>query len=190
MYKTIFAALAVLAATPGQATQDNSAPSAASESDPAALAAARDLLRAVRYEQQIAATARQSLDATLTTILREVSNREGALPAELEAQFRVAVRDHVERLIVDIQSTALEDAAHIYARHFTAEEIRRIQSLQTDPVMVKMQGIAPQLASELMQIGIAPAARREPELRENLRQLIERWQAQHPEQQPTASDPA
>ena len=80
-------------------------------------------------------------------------------------------------MVQDLKKTALEDAARIYARYFTAAEIRELQQLQTRPVMVKAQSVMPQLMPELMQIGIKAAAARQPATQERIRKLVEAWTA-------------
>lgn len=182
MFRTIFAAAAFVAFTPALAAQGTAPPTPATDVDPAALAAARDLLRALNYEDQFAATARQAVDPTMTTVLRELSNQPGEVPAGLEAEVRTIVRDYVEQLIVELRPTVLDDAAHVYARYFSADEIRQLQGLMTHPVLVKMQSIAPQLSSDLTQIGIAAAARRLPALREHVREVVQEWWRRQPEQ--------
>ena len=181
MFRTIFAAAAFVAFTPGLAAQGTAPPTPATDVDPAALAAARDLLRALNFDEQFAATARQASESTMTTMLRELSSQQPAIPAGLEAEVRTAMRAHIEQMIVEMRPTVLDDAARVYARYFTADEIRQLQGLMTHPVLVKMQSMAPQLSNELMQIGVAAAARRLPALQDRLHEVVQEWQRRQSE---------
>ena len=180
MKKMIFAALVLAMATPALAMQAGQAPPSA-QPDAAALAAARDLLRSLNYEQQFEAGARQASEASFVTVLQQAEARfQAAVPEELEAEVRSIVRDNVERMIAEMRPTVLEDAARIYARYFTAAELRELQQLMTHPVMARMQQVGPQLTTDLMQIGIAASARRMPELMASIQSAIEAWQQRQP----------
>jgi uncharacterized protein len=189
MFKTVFAALAFAAATPGLAAQGTAPPAPAANADPDAIAAARELLGALNYDDQFAVTARQTSESTLTTMLRELSSQQRALPVELEAEFRTIMRDHVEQMIVEMRPTVVDDAARVYARYFTAGEIRQLQELMTHPVLAKMQSIGPQLSNELLQIGVAASVRRLPALQERLREVVQEWQRRQPEQAAVPAEP-
>ena len=186
MRKMIFAALVLAMATPALAMQAGQAPPSA-QPDAAALAAARDLLHALNYEQQFEAAARQASEASFVTTLQEVeAGFHADLPDEVEAEIRTIMREHVERMIAEMRPTVLEDAARVYARYFTAAELREVGRLMGHPVMAKMQLVGPQLTTELMQIGVAASARRIPELMAQVQSAIEAWQQRHPaRQQPT-----
>ena len=180
MKKTIFAALVLAMATPAPAMQAGQAPPSA-QPDAAALAAARDLLRSLNYEQQFEAGARQASEASFATTLQEIEARAQAdVPEEVEAEIRGIVREHVERMIAEMRPTVLEDAARVYARYFTADELREVGRLMGNPVMAKMQQVGPQLTTELMQIGVAASARRMPELMASIQSAIEAWQQRQP----------
>ena len=181
MFRTIFAAVAFAAATPGLAAQGMAPPPPAAAADPAALEAARDLLRALNYEEQFAVTARQTSESTVTTMLRELSSQQSVIPAGLEAEVRTIMRDHIEQVIVEMRPTVLDDAARVYARYFTSDEIRQLQILMTNPVLAKMQSFGPQLTNDLVQIGVAASARHMPALQERLRDVVREWQRRQPE---------
>jgi hypothetical protein len=181
--RVLIAGLAVMTAAPASAFQ-SATPSSPSEPAADALEAARQLLRSVNYNDQLAATARQSADASFEAVTRELAQHfQTEFPPELMAQFRTIMRENVEQLIADMQPTALEDAARVYARYFTAAEIMELQRLQSHPVLVKMQRIAPQFTADLARIGIEASARRMPQIVERMRAVVEEWQ-RHSEAQP------
>lgn len=178
MKRKVILAVAAFVTAATTAAQPGAAPSAGSEAqDPAAMREARDLLRATGFEAQIEASVIQSGESTFNTVMRQMEAQAGQdFPDDLEARIRSIMRDDLARLAADMRPTALEDAARVYARYLTAEEIRELRRLQTHPVMVKFQRIAPQFMDDLMQIGVAAAARRMPQLMERVRTEIEAWQ--------------
>jgi hypothetical protein len=86
-----------------------------------------------------------------------------------------------------MKPTALDDAARIYAKYFTAEEIRELQRLQSNPVMAKAQKLAPQLTTDLIQIGMARATARLPALSRQIDVAVHDWFARHKQAAPHRS---
>ena len=118
-------------------------------------------------------------------MMREFGRQFGEpVPSDLRGRLHSVMMDNVSTLIAELRPTALEDAARVYARYFTAAEIRELRQLQTNPVMIKMQRVAPQFMSELMQIGIAASARRMPEVNARVRREIEAWQRDRRDRRP------
>lgn len=153
--------------------------------DPAAVAEARDLLRATGFEEQLGTTMDRMAEDTFNTVLHEAETRTGnAMPADLRGRIHRILMEHVARTLAEMRPTALDDAARVYARYFTAAEIRELRQLQTSPVMIKMQRVAPRFMSELMQIGVAASARHMPEADAELRREIEAWQHDQNSRQP------
>lgn len=144
------------------------------------LAAARDLLRASEFERQMELSAAQSAHATFTTLLEAEEKRQGtSMPDDLRKAVQSVLDDHMSALVAELKRTGLEDAARIYARYFTAEELRELQRLQTHPVMKKAQAIGPLLLGDLMQIGVRAAAERQPALEAELKRVVREWLASH-----------
>lgn len=155
-------------------------PVVATEPDPAALAEARGLMHDLDFEAQMVRTAREAGERTFATMMREIPARSGEqIPAELRERVRAVLMQNVARVIDEMRPTALEDAARIYARYFTADELREIRRVQTNPVMMKMQRLSPQLLAELMQIGIAASARHMPEVTAQVQRVIAQWRREH-----------
>lgn len=150
----------------------------AQTADERAIDAARSLLKESGYETQMAATARLVSTATFDEAVKAYSNQQGGeMPDDLVAEVKAAVGAEVEIMIAQLQATGLEDAARIYARYFTAEEIERFSVLQQDPVMKKAQTVMPQLMTELSQIGMKVAAERSPALQAKIATLLEQRSA-------------
>jgi len=150
--------------------------------DPAALAAARALLEATDFDAQVERSAQLSSQAAFGTMLRTMEQQQQIdFPADLEAELRTILADHMDGFVAELRRTALEDAARVYARYFTAQEIAELQRLQTHPVMVKFQRIAPEVMTELGQIGLAVEAPRMAELDRRMRAAVEGWLARSAE---------
>lgn len=163
-------------------------PTAQPASDPAALAEARGLLRDIDFEGQMDRTAREGAERSFDTIMRETQASYGQeIPAELRARVHAILMEDVGRIVDEMRPTALDDAARIYARYFTAAELQEIRRIQTNPVIMKMQRLAPQFLPELMQIGVAASARHMPELMERVRQAVEQWEREQQARRPHVS---
>jgi hypothetical protein len=171
MIRTISLALAALffaAAVPAMAQ---------AEPDADALAAARELLRATDFDTQLEQSAQLTAQSMFTTMIAALEEEHGQdFPDDLEAELRQLLVEHTENFLVDLRRTALEDSARIYARYFTADELRELLRLQTHPVMVRFQSIAPQFTAELAQIGLAAELPHLAELQRRFNETIEAWQ--------------
>ncbi len=97
-------------------------------------------------------------------------------PEDLKASIRAIVIEDVSGIIAEMKLTALDQAAAIYARYFTADELRELERLQSNPVMEKFRRIAPGFITELTQVGIAAAAERMPALQAKVRAAIEDYE--------------
>ena len=175
MLRLSIAIAAALLAVPA-ATQAASA-TAGHAQDQAAIEAARELLRAADFEAQVADTARQSAMASFETMIAAAEARQGKpMPADLKERVSRVVMENVDELLAAIKPTALNDAAAIYARYFTVEELRELIRLQDHPVMVKWKRIAPAFTAELMQIGVAALAEHQPAMQARTEAEIAAWE--------------
>jgi hypothetical protein len=146
--------------------------------DPAAVDAARDLLRSVNLEGQMEQTAQQAARATFDTVIAAEEARQGKpLPADLKVAVRGVVAAQTSEMVVELKKTGLEDAARIYAHYFSADELRELQRLQAQPVMKKAQAVGPTLLIELSQLGVRAAAARQPQVKAALDRAIADWAA-------------
>ena len=172
MNPTVFLAAALLAtASPALAAADD-AP------DPAAVAAARDLLVSSDFEAQMERTAATVMAATLHTVLEQAEAAHGvAIPDDLKRRVRAILDQHRRDLMAAMKPNALEDAAMIYARYFTAADIAEIKRFQTSATGIKMQAVTPMLMAELSQIGMREASRLRPALEASIQSEIQSWAA-------------
>jgi hypothetical protein len=96
----------------------------------------------------------------------------------MEAELRRIILEENLRTMNGARQTLAEEAAQVYARYFTADEIRELQRLQTSPVMQKMQRIAPQFMGEMVQMGMRASAARQPEIRQRVLAALVRIRAE------------
>jgi hypothetical protein len=167
---SIFAAVAIALCTPAFAQSG-------AKSDSAALSAARDYLVSTGFEQQMEQGALQNVKATYNTMVAAREKQTGQpMPQDLKAKVLNLLQAETADVVADMKKTALNEAALIYARYFTAAELKELQALQTHPVMAKVHRVAPSMTSELMQIGIRASEARQPQLQAKIQKLVDDWQ--------------
>jgi hypothetical protein len=178
MLRKLLAGAALVAAVPAPAAQPE-VPAPREEPDPAAIAAARGLLEATDFNRQLEHSARLTGQTTFATALATLQRQHSTdFPDALELELHRIVDEHIEESIAILLPTALDDTARIYARYFTAAELVELQRLQTHPVMVRFQQIAPQFVAELAQIGVPADVERMPELLRRLGEAVAAWTAE------------
>lgn len=174
--------LAATAATASEAPAPQSVSTADAAQDFAAVEAAVRLLRSQDYEKQMEEAALRGANATFDTMLEHYAQEGSAPPQDLVDEIRLVVLNNTRDLVEEMKKTALNDAAAIYARYFTAAEIDELMALQSHPVMKKAQQVTPRMMPELVQIGIKAAASRQIELKAKIAETIEAWQARQPKE--------
>ncbi|MCB2013729.1 MAG: DUF2059 domain-containing protein [Sphingobium sp.] len=170
---------ALLALAPQALAETGSDSIPETQQDFAAFEVAREMLLATGFKENLSKTAVRSADLFFNEGIASAEKETGPIDDELKAQIRVVVAEEVHQIAGDMQDTALDDAAHIYARHFTLEELRRLREINTDPVMKKAQTLLPQMMPELMQVGIRAAEKRKPKMKQRIHDLVEQWFADH-----------
>jgi uncharacterized protein len=146
--------------------------------DPDAVAAARELLRATNFEQQLPAMTDQMSNTIMNQMMAQARADGRPLTPRMEAELRRIMVEENRTTMTGARTAMAEDAAQIYARYFTADEIRELTRLQTAPVMQKMQRVAPQFMSEMAQMGMRASAARQPEIRQRVTAALERIRAE------------
>jgi hypothetical protein len=118
------------------------------------LAAAWELasLTSASVVTQIAATLTNETWPTVEAALRVKNPR-------IDAGTLAALRREFEDLQARATLEALADAAPIYARHFTAEELRALIAFYRTPVGAKALTVMPRASLELLQ-GMGPRLQR------------------------------
>jgi len=154
-------------------------PPARQDADAETMAAALDLIDQNDIEKQMMATGVLVADAAMRSQLEALRKQGVDMPAELVAQVRELVLADSNALISDLARTVRADTAFVYARYFTAPELRELKVLQSHPVMRKMYALTPQIAAELSKIGMDKAAERQPGLQRKIQALVEKWLANH-----------
>jgi hypothetical protein len=163
-----------LLAAPAAAQTSVSPPS--QQIDPAGMEAARALLRGSDFEAQMEEGSRHGVSATFDTIISAAEARRGEpMPSDLKDRVKLILLEASDEMVASMKQTALDDAALVYARYFTADELRELLRLQDNPVMVKFRKVGPAFTAELMQIGVAAAARQMPELQARVQAEIDQW---------------
>jgi hypothetical protein len=178
MLKWFLVAIAVCASSAASAQPAPSSTQTRTQPDTEAIAAARELLAATDFLSQMNQAAHLTAQATFGSLLQQIEARNGFdFPEELRTELRQIMLEEVDVRLAAMRETVLDDAAEIYGRYFSAEEIRELQRLQTHPVMRRLQQIAPQLTAELAQLGLAGAVERAPELERRISAAVEAWLA-------------
>jgi hypothetical protein len=144
----------------------------------AALAAARDLLVAIDFDRQMEQTGMAMGNAAFEhNIVREEEKHGITMPADLKQRIRLIINEQLTMMLTDLKRTARDDAAQIYADYFSADELRRLAVLQTDPVMRKAHSVMPQMMPRLAQIGLKKASELEPAMLAKIQEAVEEWAA-------------
>lgn len=141
------------------------APAAAAAIDPAALAAARELLVSMNYRDVVGKMfeqMRKSMPAMMQQGATAAINADNKLDA---AQKTAALAKMNKELGPAVEAIGgifsdptlfdemMQDTAALYARHFTVTELRQIAAFYKSPVGAKMLTSMPQLMNESMQSG-------------------------------------
>lgn len=151
--------------------------------DPAAVAAARELLVSSGAEKQVVAMSQKASYTMIDAVVARERSRSGVdLPDDFKAGLKAVVDRHLAKYGGELTAAVIDNGSRIYARYFTADEIRELQRLQSDPVMIKFRGLAPEIMGAFMDVGVAAASVHQDELEAELKAAAERWAAQHAEQ--------
>ena len=169
MKAVVFALLLTLASTPSFGQGGDRL---------AALTAARDLLLSVGFERQMELSGIAMANSVFEQNVAAAEKQRGeALPADLKQKVRIAMNEEIGAMMTELKRTALDDAAQIYADHFTAEELRRLAVISADPVMRKSQQLMPQMLPKLAQIGLKVAEDRKPIMQQKIKEVVDQWLA-------------
>jgi hypothetical protein len=133
--------------------------------DPAALAAAQDLFDAMNYRtlmvgtmrqmgQGIGASMRAGAEAAIknSSKMSDAQKKEALAKMETELPPRVAALQDVmnDPTVID---EILAETVPLYARNYSADELKQIAAFYRTPVGAKMLATTPKLMGEGMQIG-------------------------------------
>jgi hypothetical protein len=141
--------LAVLA-TPiaiGPAAAQVGAPVGQSPPSAEALAAARDLMAVLSKD-----TIRQMTASMMAQIWPTIERGLRAKQPNITAAQVADLRGEYERIFLNYMNDLMADAPTLYARYFTADELRQMLAFHQSPVGQKSLRILPQLTVELFQM--------------------------------------
>jgi sugar-specific transcriptional regulator TrmB len=180
MRQCLFSAFTLLACV--ATTQANAAAPAeksgneTTAEDFAAFSAAREMLIGIGFEKNLEEVMLRMGDMSFSESLA-ASEREYSItfPDDLRDQLRRLVAETVHEMANELKKTVLDDAAHVYAKYFTAAEIRELQEIQRNPVMAKANKVMPAMQVELASIGVKAAAARQPSIQRQVKDVVERW---------------
>lgn len=181
MMRALLFAATLVAATPVMA---ETAP------DAATLAAARELMQVTDVRGQMRELGPRTADA-MGQQMRQMFN-ENEMPPGLSTQLSAAMQAFVGSMDSLFTPELIDRIAVIYARHFTADELRRVTVMMKDPVMLKFRAEMPGLVVEMMPMTFEAMKPQQKQFQERIRQIITDWMKQHPEDKaklrsPTAS---
>ena len=142
--------------------------------DPARLAEAVRLLDAEGFEANVLRSSELELEAALAGMTEQLQKMLGdAIPVNLLADMRQTMRDH-SRTTLHARLPGMKlEAARLYSREFTREELVRLQQIGRDPVMIKARERNQVLAPQMMMIGIKAMREAQPELDAKIKRLVE-----------------
>jgi hypothetical protein len=112
--------------------------------DPEALKAARELSAIVSKDTLVQVCAQMS-SVVWPDVERKLSAKQ-----TISAEQATSLRAEFERIQVDFMSRLMDDAPAIYARHFSASELRELIAFYRTPIGKKAISVLPQVTSEIM----------------------------------------
>src|ERR1041385_5992958 len=113
-----------------------------------ALAAARDLVAVVMSNDTIHQMSAQMVAQIWPSIEHSLRTKQSGITPEQVADLR----GEYERIFVDYLNNAMADAPALYARYFTAAEMREMVVFHRSPTGQKALRLLPLLTAELFQI--------------------------------------
>ena len=114
---------------------------------PEALAAARDLM-AILSKDTIRQMSNQVVAQIWPGIERSLRAKQPGITSEQVADLR----GEYERIFLDYMNNLMADAPALYARHFSAAELREMLAFHQSPVGQKALRVLPQITVEMMQM--------------------------------------
>lgn len=190
MRKEIIAVALLLGATAptAQAATPTAPAAAATAPTPDALAAARELMLLTDLPGQMRTLAPRMAEASGREVRKSLG--EAHVPEQLQAQIAFETQTFIGSVSGIFTPELIDRMATVYARHFTAVELRQIATLMRDPVMVKFRAAGADISTELLPV-MAEAMRPEQEAyKTRVRGVLTDWIAKHPEDAKALPPPA
>jgi uncharacterized protein len=171
---------AALVASP-LAAQAPSAP------DAATLAAARDLMATTDIRGQMRALMPRMADAVAGQLRQMFADNK--MPDGLQQQLTAAIQANMASMQDVMTPQVIDQMAGVYARHFSADELKRVTALMRDPAMEKFRTEMPNMMGEIMPIMFGAMKPQQQAFQAKMRQIVADWMKQHPEDQAKLRSP-
>jgi len=112
---------------------------------PESLAAARELLAIISKD-----TMRQVVTQVANQVWPTVERSLRAKQPDISAAQVAELRAEFERIQLEYMASVMDDAPVIYARHFSADELRELLAFYRSPIGAKALRVLPQVTAESM----------------------------------------
>ena len=164
--------LAAIAAAPAPAATSQP-PVSAAQPDSPAMVEALGLLDDQGFEEETLKTAEMTLELMLGTMLEKVQKMSTEeIPEEFIKELRELLHDHQQQALRANMVSIKRQAAAIYAKEFSRDELARLRELGRDPVMVKARVPNKTITPQLMVLGAREMKATEPELEAKIERLV------------------
>ena len=168
---------ALFLAGPALAADNPTAADAATAPSEETVAAALALFETADFEELVRSSVMHMTQAGIDGEMELLKAKGVEMPEDLLTRLRELVFTEAGELVADMMPTLQLDAAMIYTRYFSLEELKELRLLQEHPVMRKAEKVAPQMMADLSKIGMEAAIARQPAMEEKIEALIEEWLA-------------
>jgi hypothetical protein len=173
-------ALSLALASPVLASPKQTQPTPAqSAPDAATLAAARELMQVTDVQGQMRAIGPRMAE-TMGKQMRLMFNDSG-IPEGLHAELTAAMQAYIGSMDGVFTPAFVDQLAMIYARHFTADELRRVTAFMKEPVMLKFRTETPAMMAEMMPLTFEAMKPGQQQLMDRIKQIVADWMVRHPE---------
>ena len=169
--------LAALVAAPAP-TAPAPAPMIKAQPDTATVNEAVGLLTDQGFEEETMRAAEMTLELMLGTIvekLRQASAEE--IPDDFVKQLRELLHDHQKQALKGNMASIKRQAATIYAKEFSRDELVHLRELSKDPVMVKARERNKVIMPQLMVLGAREMKATESDLEAKIQRLVSEYRA-------------
>lgn len=164
------------------------APAVVVGADTATIAAARELVSVTDAKGMMKAVGPRLADVMKTQMQQQFVDSK--VPEGLQVQLTAAAQAFVGSMDTMFTPATLDSIAMIYARHFTAEELKRLTQLLQEPVMVKFRAETPAVMAEMMPVMFEAIKPQQQQFQAKIKQIMIDWIAQHPEDKAKLRSPA
>ena len=152
---------------------------AATTPDAATLAAARELMQVTDVRGQMRAIGPRMAESIGHQM--RLMFKDEAMPEGLRAELAAAMQAYVGSMDGIFTPEFIDKLATIYARHFTADELRRVTAFMKEPVMEKFRAEMPALMAEMMPMTFEAMKPHQQQFMDKIKQIVADWMVRHPQ---------